>query len=347
MNNIKFFVSVFILLSVLLSCSFLEKMFSELKEESPYEKTDETTSLHDIIFYNKYFEVSRNISSTVDNIQNGYLSIVPDPKNVNRNSFIMMIGPEIQLGFLETTLKNYKRAFYDDGELSKLEADNSSMEHDLEDSFERLIPAVEDYMKTARKVVNYYKDNKYKNDLSKAVQYDKEIKQKYEEYEFLLDVYTEMLIKYKPEIVIRDPDDYTDPDEKVIVIIQNALERTSDKAESFHEMFREINKDSDVAPVIKELSEFEKTFKVEQEKVISAEYSEVTKYIKYSFEDYFSKTVKDFINHTEKFLDSMKGGKLTDLEFKTGYDIVILYYNLMVTAYNSTLITINSFQTYK
>ena len=156
-----------------------------------------------------------------------------------------------------------------------------------------------------------------------------------------------MLIKYKPEIVIRDPDDYTDPDEKVIVIIQNALERTSDKAESFHEMFREINKDSDVAPVIKELSEFEKTFKVEQEKVISAEYSEVTKYMKYSFEDYFSKTVKDFINHTEKFLDSMKGGKLTDLEFKTGYDIVILYYNLMVTAYNSTLITINSFLTYK
>ncbi|MBC8485117.1 MAG: hypothetical protein H8D45_03645 [Bacteroidetes bacterium] len=352
MNNIKFFTSVFVMITVLLSCSFWEKMFSELKEEigkeeSPDEKTNETTSLQDIIFYNKYLEISRNISSAVDNIQKGYLSIIPDPKKVNRNSFIMMIGPEIQLGFLETTLKNYKRAFYDDGELSKLEVDNSSMEHDLEESFEKLIPAVEDYVKTARKVVNYYKDNEYKNNLSKAVQYDAEIKQKYEEYEFLLDVYTEMLNKYKPEIVIRNPDDYTDPDEKVVIIIQNALEKTSNKAESFHEMFKDINNGSDVAPVIEELSEFEKTFKAEQDKVMSAEYSEVTKYMKYSFEDYFSKTVKDFITQTDKFLDSMKRGKLNDLEFKTGYDIVILYYNLMVTAYNSTLITINSFQTYK
>ena len=346
MNNIKFFVSVFILLSVLLSCSFLEKMFSELKEESPDEKTVETTSLQDIIFYNKYLEISRNISSAVDNIQNGYLSIVPDPKKINRNSFIMMIGPEIQLGFLETTLKNYKRSFYDDGELSRLEADNSNMEHDLEESFDRLIPSVEDYMKTARKVVSFYKNNEYKNNLSKAVQYDKEIKQKYEEYEFLLDVYTETLNKYKPQIVIRDPDDYSDPDEKVVVIIQNALETTSEKGESIHEMLKEINKDSDVTNIIEELSEFEKSFKVEQDKVMSAEYSEITKYMKYNFEDYYSKTVKDFISNARKFLDSMKDRKLNDVEFKVGYDNVILYYNLMVTAYNSTLVTIYSFQTY-
>ena len=346
MNSIKFFTSVFILISILLSCSFLEKKFSELKEDSTNEKSTETTSLQDILFYNKYLEISRNISSAVENIQKGYLSIVPDPKKVNRNSFIMMIGPEIQLGFLETTLKNYKRAFYDDGELSKLEADNSSMKKDLEESFERLVPAVEDYMKTARRVVSFYKNNEYKNNLSKAVQHDKEIKQKYEEYEFLLDVYTEMLNKYKPQIVIRDPDDYSDPDDKVVVIIQNALEKTSDKAESFHEMFKEIRKDSDAAPLIEELSEFEKTFKTEQDKVMSAEYSEITKYMKYSFEDYFSKTVKDFITQADKFLDSMKGRKLNDVEFQVGYDNVILYYNLMVTAYNSTLVTIYSFQTY-
>ena len=137
MNSIKFFTSIFVLLSVLLSCSFLEKKFLELQKESPDEKTNGTTSLQDIIFYNKYLEISRNISSAVDNIQNGYLSIVPDPQKVNRNSFIMMIGPEIQLGFLETTLKNYKRAFYDDGELSKLEADNSRMENDLERKFRK------------------------------------------------------------------------------------------------------------------------------------------------------------------------------------------------------------------
>lgn len=347
MKDIKFIISVFLLTSVLLSCSFLEKKFSEFTEESPDKKSPETTSLQDIIFYNKYLEISRNISSAVDNIQKGYLSIVPDPKKVNRSSFIMMIGPEIQLGFLETTLKNYKRSFYDDGELSKLEADNSRMENDLQESFEKLLPAVEDYMKTARKVVSFYKDNKYKNNLSKAVQYDKEIKQKYEEYEFVLDVYTDMLDKYKPIILIKDPDDYSDPDDKVVVIIHNALETTSNKGESINEMFKDINKNSDITPIIEELSEFEKTFKAEQDKVIFAEYSEVTKYMKYSFEDYFSKTVKDFITQTDKFLDSMKRGKLNDLEFKTGYDIVILYYNLMVTAYNSTLITINSFQTYK
>ncbi len=351
MNNIKFFTSIFVLALVLLSCSYLEKKFSELKEdtekeESVNEKSTETTSLQDIIFYNKYLEISRNLSSSVDNIQKGYLNDVPDPKNVNKNSFILMIGPEIQLSVLESTIKNYKRSFYDDGELSKLEAENSYMKRDLEKSFNRLIPVVEDYMKTAKKVVNYYKNSDYKNDLSKAVQYDKEIKQKYEEYEFLLDVYTETLNEYKPEIVIRNPDDYSDPDEKVIVIIQNALEKTSDKAESFQVMFKDINKSSDVTPLVEELSEFEKTFKVEYDKVITAEYSDITKYMKYSFEDYFSKTVKDFISHADKFLDDIKGRKLTDLEFKTGYDNVILYYNLMVTSYNSTLITINSFQTY-
>lgn len=346
MNSIKFFASVFVLISVLLSCTFLEKMFSELKEKSPDDKTAETTFLQDIIFYNKYLEISRNISSAVDNIQKGYISVIPDPQKANRNSFIMMIGPEIQLGFLETTLKNYKRAFYDDGDLSKLEADNSDMENDLEACFERLIPVVEDYMKTARKVVSFYKDNKYKNNLSKAVQYDKEIKQKYEEYEFVLDVYTDMLDKYKPIILIKDPDDYSDPDDKVMVIMQNALETTSNKGELINEMFKDINKNSDVTPIIEELSEFEKSFKVEQGKVMSAEYSEVTKYMKYNFEDYYSKTVKDFIAQADKFLDNMKDGKITDLEFKTGCDIVILYYNLMVTAYNSTLITIYSFQTY-
>ena len=201
-------------------------------------------------------------------------------------------------------------------------------------------------MKTSRKVVTFYKDNKYKNNLSQAVQYDKEIKHKYEEYEFVLDVYTDMLDKYKPIILIKDPNDYSDPEEKVVVIIQNALETTSRKGESINEMFKDINKNSDVTPIIEELSEFEKTFKVEQGKVMSAEYSDVTKYMKYSFEDYYSKTVKDFITQADKFMDSMKGRKLNDVEFQVGYDNVILYYNLMVTAYNSTLVTIYSFQTY-
>jgi hypothetical protein len=260
---------------------------------------------------------------------------------------VLLIVPQVQLGFLETTIKNYKRSYYDDGELSKLEADNSDMKAEVEKNFERLIPAVEDYMKTARKVINFYTDREYKNNLSKAVTYDNKIKQQYEEYEFAFDVFTETINKYKPERVIKDPDDYSDPDEKVIVIIQNALESTIEKAESFNENLKVIKKETEVGSLIKELREFEETFEIEKQKVLSAEYSVLTKFMKYSFEDYFSKTVTDFIKHTDKFLGIMQAGNISNAEFKVGYDNVILYYNLMITSYNSTLTTLNTFQTYK
>ena len=345
-DHIKFAISVLVLFSVILGCSFLKEKFSEEKEESSKEK-EETASPQDIIFYNKYLEVSKNISSAVDIIQKGYLNIIPNPHKINKNSFVFLIGPEVQLGFLETTIKNYKRSFYDGGELSKLEADNSDMKRETEKSFERLIPVIEDYMKTARRVIDYYTDGEYRNDLSKVVFYDTEIKQKYEEYEFMFDVFTETINKYKPKRIIRNPDDYSDPDEKVVVIMQNALETTIEKAESFNKKFKEINNNTDITPLIEELRVLEKTFELEREKVLSAEYSDMTKYMKYNYEDYFSKTVTDFISHADKFLDKTKNRNLSNSEFKQGYDDVILYYNLMITSYNATLVIINTFQTYK
>ena len=345
-DRVKFAISVLVLFSVMLGCSFLKEKFSEEKEESSKEK-EETASPQDIIFYNKYLEVSKNISSAVDIIQKGYLNIIPNPHKINKNSFVFLIGPEVQLGFLETTIKNYKRSFYDGGELSKLEADNSDMKRETEKSFERLIPVIEDYMKTARRVIDYYTDGEYRNDLSKVVFYDTEIKQKYEEYEFMFDVFTETINKYKPKRIIRNPDDYSDPDEKVVVIIQNALETTIEKAESFNKKFKEINNNTDITPLIEELRVLEKTFELEREKVLSAEYSDMTKYMKYNYEDYFSKTVTDFISHADKFLDKTKNRNLSNSEFKQGYDDVILYYNLMITSYNATLVIINTFQTYK
>jgi hypothetical protein len=352
MTKTGFIISFFVMILVMLSCSFVKEKLLEIKdeidkEETTNEKTNRITTTKDIIFYNKYIEVSKNISSPVDLIQDGYLSSVPDPKTVSKYSFVLLIVPQVQLGFLETTIKNYKRSYYDDGELSKLEADNSDMKAEVEKNFERLIPAVEDYMKTARKVINFYTDREYKNNLSKAVTYDNKIKQKYEEYEFAFDVFTETINKYKPERVIKDPDDYSDPDEKVIVIIQNALESTIEKAESFNENLKVIKKETEVGSLIKELREFEETFEIEKQKVLSAEYSVLTKFMKYSFEDYFSKTVTDFIKHTDKFLGIMQAGNISNAEFKVGYDNVILYYNLMITSYNSTLTTLNTFQTYK
>lgn len=348
-DRIKFAISVFVLFSVMLGCSFLKEKFSEVKEEIEKEessKEEEAASPQDIIFHNKYLEVSKNISNAVDNIQNGYLNSIPDPQKINKNSFVFLIGPEVQLGFLETTIKNYKRSLYDDGELSKLEADNSEMKKEMEKSFERLIPVIEDYMKTARKVIDFYTDGEYKKDLSKVVSYDNEIKQKYEEYEFMFDVFSETINKYKPKRIIRNPDDYSDPDEKVGVILQNALENTIEKAESFNEEFREINNNTDVAPLVEKLRDFEKTFEFEKEKVMSAEYSDMTKYMKYNYEDYFSKTVTDFIRHADKFLGKMQSRNLSSSEFKLVYNDVILYYNLMITSYNTTLVTINMFQAY-
>jgi len=343
-DRIKFAISVFVFFSVMLGCSFLKEKFSEEKEKTS--KEEEAASPQDIIFYNKYLEISKNISNSVDNIQNGYIDIIPNPKKINKNSFIFLIGPQVQLGFLETTIKNYKRSLYDNGELSKLEADNSDMKREIEKCFERLIPLTEAYMKTARKVIEFYTAGEYKKDLSKVVSYNNDIKQKYEEYEFMFDVFAETINKYKPKRIIRSPDDYSDPDEKVVVILQNALETTIEKAESFNKKFKEIDNNTDVTPLAEELRVFEKTFKLESEKVVLAEYSDMTKYMKYNFEDYFSKAVGDFISHADKFLDKMKRRNLSSSEFKQGYDDVILYYSLMITSYNTTLVTINMFQTY-
>jgi len=134
--------------------------------------------------------------------------------------------------------------------------------------------------------------------------------------------------------------------EKVVVILQNALENTIEKAESFNEKFKETNNNTDITSLVEELRVFEKTFELESEKVMSAEYSDMTKYMKYNYEDYFSKTVTDFVRHADKFLDKMKSRNLSSSEFKQGYNDVILYYNLMITSYNTTLVTVNMFQTY-
>jgi tryptophanase len=93
------------------------------------------------------------------------------------------------------------------------------------------------------------------------------------------------------------------------------------------------------------LDEFEKKYNGIN-KVQSTEFTEKTKFMKYNFEDYFNKTVTDFVKETRKFLDTVAGKKMKDDEFNRGYDNVINYYNYMINSYNSSIGVLNTFQFY-
>jgi hypothetical protein len=94
------------------------------------------------------------------------------------------------------------------------------------------------------------------------------------------------------------------------------------------------------------LDEFENKFKEDKSKVESVEFTDRTKYMKYNFEDYFTKTVNDFVKESRKLFDSMNKKKMNDREFNSGYDNVINFYNYMINAYNSSIGTLNTFKTY-
>jgi hypothetical protein len=94
------------------------------------------------------------------------------------------------------------------------------------------------------------------------------------------------------------------------------------------------------------LDNFEAGFKEESKKVESADFTDRTKFMKYNFEDYFTKTVNDFVNETRKFLARVNTGKLNLKNFNSGYDNVMNYYNYMINAYNSSIGTLNTYQSY-
>lgn len=355
MKIIKLGVTLLVVFLLVTGCSLVSRLKEKLakKDEDKKENVktaDEkektaTSNEDDLKFYNAYIEVINKISSAAEDLQKDYISEVPDTKTLRKNSFVMVVSSSLQVNSLESVIKQYNRSFYDNGDLAKLRADNEDMKKEVEGNFKATLTALEDYHKTAQKVIDYYKNKEYQNDLSLASGYDEEMKGAYNKYKDAFGRLNSSLKKYKPKRNQRNPDDYSNPDEKAVAILLNTYENSLERAEEFYGRFEKFKRGDDTQPMIQSVHDVETGFAEDREKVLSAPFTDKTKYMKYSFEDYFSKTVNEFVNESMKFL-KQAGNKTGEKEFNDGYNNVVRYYNYMINAYNTSISTVNTFRVY-
>lgn len=333
-------------------CSLIEDIKEKLggkeesKEEVVKEETAGTTSQNDLQFYNKYIEVLNKISETVEQFHKTYLNDVPEPRTIDKNSMIFVIATEVYAGNMERLFKDYNRSLNDNGELARLEADNETMKNEVEENFKIVLKVIEEYYYLAREVIEYYKNKDYESNAPLAVTYDNRMKDEYNKYKDAFDKLNASIRKYKPLKKLLDPDKITDPDKKAVTVLMNTYENTLDGAETFFVKFQKMNKDSDITDLSKSLDEFENKFKEDKAKVESTEFTDKTKYMKYNFEDYFSKTVNTFVKQARRFIDNIKTKKMDSDEFNRSYDNVVTYYNNMINAYNSSIGVLNTFDSF-
>ncbi len=356
MYKLKFAFVVLFTLFVSTSCSLVDKIKEKMskkdgqtkeqtvdnKEGTEKEKTVEGDSGEDLNFYNKYIDVANKIEEAGDGLNKEYIENIPAPKSIRKGMILVTVGFDFKVGDFERVLKDQKRSFLDGGELSKLTA-SKDMKADIESSFKSLLDSMDSYYSAAQKTSDYFKDKEFESDPSKAAELDEEMKSRHAKFKDAFDKFNGMLKKYKPKRKNRDPESISDPDQKAVAILMNAYENTLDGAEGFYDKLKNMDKSSDPSSLQADLTVFQTAFESDKNKVESAPFTDKTKYLKYSFEDYFTRTVTDFVKATQKFID---GGSKKESEFSRSYDNVITYYNYMINAYNTNIGTINTVTQY-
>lgn len=353
MNKLKIIFIICFAMLVSTSCSLLDKMkekFSSNKDnqtkektvdkngEDNKEKTTEITSGDDLAFYNKYIDVSNKLQESGEGIHKSYVENIPSPKNIRKGMILVTVGFDFKVEESERTVKELRRSFYDGGELSKLKAP-SEMKTAIEESFKAALDDLDKLHSAAKDVSDYYRTKEYESEHSKAMGYDDDIKAKYDKFKDSFDKFSATLKKYKPKKNQRDPSTISDPDQRSIAVLMNAYKNTLEKAEVFYDHFRKVDKSGDLTEIKKDINDLESAFADEKRNVQNSAFTDVTKGFKYSFEDYFSKTVGDFVREARKFVG--KGGA-KESEFDRSYDNVIQYYNYMINAYNTSITSLNT-----
>ena len=356
-EKFKFIFIILFTAFFLFSCSGIktkfDKMFSKDEKENTKteknvekEKTLKVPTSSDLNFYNKYIEVSNNISEKVEELNRSYYSEVPDPATLRANSMVFVISFGINVSSLETILKQYKRSLFDGGDLAKLDADDKALKTTLETDFKNLLPKMYDLHDISADIDSYYKNKDFKTDPSKAKKLDTSYKEKYKAYDESYKTLKKDMRELKPVFAKKDPDNIKDPDEKAIVLMQNGYEKMLDKAEATYEKFEGMKAGSDTKDLNTAFNELEDTYDELNAKINKTEFTDRTKYIKYSYEDYFSKMYVTFSKNMTSFIAYAKA-KHTPKEFAGKYDEVLRSYNNLITSYNSSINVINSFKIYK
>ena len=353
-KNMRYLKIFSLLLTVILavtSCSFVDKLKEKIssgkedkKEETKKEETKEVTKTADLQFYNKYIDVSNKIQDAGDKLYKDYNSDIPSAGSLSKSTFLVAVSFKLSVDNLERIMKEYNRSYFDGGELSKLNA-SEEMKTEIEGDFKNLMKVLESYHSVAKKVSDYYSKNEYKEDLSKAAGYEEEMKTEYEKYKSAFDKFSAAIKKYKPQREKRDPNSISNPDERAVTVLMNSYENTLDRAEEFYDAFNGVQYNGDLTKAKDKFREFESGFKEDKNSVMSAEFTEKTKYMKYSYEDYFVKMTNMFLDAGTKFFDKAPSAK-DEREFNRLYDDVVNNYNYMITAYNTNINIVNSFKVY-
>lgn len=353
MSEYRFISAMIIAVLLFTSCSFVDKLKEKLssndngkdkKEEIKKEETKEVTSGADLEFYNKYIEVSNKVQEAGEKVYKDYMSDIPAPKSLSKSSFLVAVSFKLSADNLERVNKEFNRSFYDGGELSKLNA-SSEMKSEIEGSFKALLKTMDEYYSVSAKVSDYYSKGDYKDDLSKAETYDEQLKTAYESYKSAFNKFSDAVKKYKPKRNVRDIESIKNPDERSAAILMNAYENTLDKAEGFYDAFNGLEYKGDFSKAKDKFREFEASFKEDKNTVLSAEFSEKTKYMKYSYEDYFVKMTNMFLDAGTKFFDHAPSAK-DQADYNRTYDDVVNNYNYMINAYNTNINIVNTFRVY-
>ncbi len=352
MNKFKFTIAIVLIGFIITSCSFVDKLKEKLsskdsedkKEETSKEETKEVTSTSDLEFYNKYIVVSNKVQEAGDKVYKDYISNIPEPKSISKTTFIIAVSFKLSTDNLERVNKEYNRSLFDGGELSKLNA-SAEMKSEIEDNFKSLLKVMEEFYNTANKVSLYYSKNEWKDDPSKAEGYDSDMKSAYDKYKTAFDKFSASVKKYKPQRKPIDLESIKNPDERSVALLMNSYENTLDAAEEFYDAFNGTEYKGDLSKAKEKFTEFETQFKKDKDAVLSGEFSEKTKYMKYSYEDYFVKMTNMFIDAGTVFFDKAPSVK-DAAEYNRSYDNVVNNYNYMITAYNTNINIVNAFRVY-
>lgn len=348
MYGLKFTAIIILSLSILGGCSILTKVKEKLtssKENVPKkEVTKDVSSDDDLKFYNKYIEVMNKVQESGENVYKYYMTDIPDPKSITKNSFILPVSLQIYSGTLGSTVKNYNRSLLDGGELSKLKA-SPEMQKTLETDLKDLLPLMEEFSLVSEKISKYYSNKDYKDDLSKVKTYDEEMKNAYDKYKTAFNKFSADLKKYKPERKIYDPSTASTPEEASSQIMLNAYGNILDAAENFFESFENLNYNDDMTEAKARFTEFERIFVEAKSSVQNSEFSEKVKFMKYNFEDYFAPSVNKLLDTGKTFFEKAPDSKNENV-YKKYYNDMINSYNFMITSYNTNVGNINMIRTW-
>jgi hypothetical protein len=128
-----------------------------------------------------------------------------------------------------------------------------------------------------------------------------------------------------------------------VTVLTIAYENTADKAEEFYDSFIMVEYKGDLSEPKKILAEFEEVLKSEKSTVMNTEFTDKTKHLKYSYEDYFLKMSNMFLESAKKFFEGAPNAKNQN-EFNRLYDDVVTNYNYMISAYNTNINVIYTYQ---